>query len=74
MGRRPTIQTTVTVSLTKSSPGDCNQMLPVKFASKFVSFVILETNKQVFAEIKLYPDVECPIMSVEHINTLLLVS
>lgn len=36
MGRRPTIQTTVTASLTKSSLGACNQMLPVKFASKFV--------------------------------------
>lgn len=36
MGRRPTIQTTVTASLTKSSPGACNQMLPVKFASKFL--------------------------------------
>lgn len=35
-GRRPTIQTTVTVLLTKSSLGACNQMLPVRFASKFV--------------------------------------
>lgn len=34
MGRRPTIQTTVTASLTKSSLVACNQMLPVKFASK----------------------------------------
>lgn len=34
-GRRPTIQTTVTASLTKYSPGACNQMSPVKFASKF---------------------------------------
>lgn len=37
MVKRPTIQTTVTASLTKSSQVDCNQMLPVRFASKFVS-------------------------------------
>lgn len=34
-GRRPTIQTTVTASLTKYSPGACNQTSPVRFASKF---------------------------------------
>lgn len=50
MGRRPTIQTTVTASLTKSSLGACNQMLPVKFASKCVClcsvFVILKSVKK----------------------------
>lgn len=39
MGRRPTIQITVTASLTKSSLGAYNQMLPVKFASKFCVYV-----------------------------------
>lgn len=33
--RRPTIQTTVTASLTKYSRGACNQTSPVRFASKF---------------------------------------
>lgn len=46
MGRRPTIQTTVTASLTKSSLGACNQMLPVKFASKFCVFVALKCVKK----------------------------
>lgn len=35
-GRRPTIQTTVTASSTKSSPGGCNQMSPARFASTYV--------------------------------------
>lgn len=35
MGRRPTIQTTVTASLTKSSLGGCNQMSPARFASTY---------------------------------------
>lgn len=46
MGRRPTIQTTVTASLTKSSLGACSQMLPVKFASEFCVFVTLKCVKK----------------------------
>lgn len=45
MERRPTIQTTVTASLTKSSLGACNQMLPVKFASKFVCPCVFKKKK-----------------------------
>ena len=45
MGRRPTIQTTVTASLTKSSLGACNQMSLVKFASKCVSSVTFKKCK-----------------------------
>lgn len=48
MGRRPTIQTTVTASLTKSSLGACNQMLLVKFASKFVSLKKCQEAKEKF--------------------------
>lgn len=36
MARRPTTQTTVTASLTKSSPGGCNLMSPARFASTYV--------------------------------------
>lgn len=52
MGRRPTIQTTVTASLTKSSLGACNQMLPVKFASKFVCLSIVFENLKKSKETK----------------------
>lgn len=47
MGRRPTIQTTVTASLTKSSLGACNQMLPVKFASTFFVYRVFVSFKSV---------------------------
>lgn len=46
-GRRPTIQTTVTASLTKYSPGACNQTSPVRFASKFCGKCQKLCNKKV---------------------------
>lgn len=60
MGRRPTIQTTVTVLLTKSSLEACNQMLPVRFASKFVFCD--------YKYVKWSPTwaVYCPFILVEH--------
>ena len=50
MGRRPTIQTTVTASLTKSSLGACNQMLPVKCASKFLVCFQFKNDKEAISQ------------------------
>lgn len=55
MGRRPTIQTTVTASLTKSSLVACNQMLPVKFASKFVCQCLLSIHLDEASHHLLFP-------------------